>query len=247
VDDEHIIRAGLQSLDWQTIDVEACAVADNGINALADFHRTRPDIVLSDVKMPVVSGIELAQKVKKLDPDCIFIFFSSHSEFSLVKAALVVEAFDYILKPSDPREILECIKRATEKICIAKAEKKTRFDIDEFMVVKNEQAARIINYIKQNYAGECSLQTAADNLNYTPVHINRILKKNTNRTFHELLMTLRMNISRDYLTNTQLSIMDISEKVGINDQRYFSQVFKRAFGASPSSYRAIPLAGRLQI
>ena len=249
MDDEHIIRAGLQSLDWPSIGVRVIAVADNGINAMQEVHKTMPDIVLSDVKMPVMSGIELAHKVKKLNPNCIFIFFSGYSEFSLVKAALVAEAFDYILKPSDPQEIFGCIKRATEKIHSVDVrfektesppsrEKHHVFEIDEFMVVKSEQAAKIIEYIKHNYTGECSLQKASDSLNYTPVHINRILKKNTKHTFHELLMTIRMFISKDYLVNTQLPIMDISEKVGISDQRYFSQVFKKTFGVSPSSYRA---------
>ena len=247
-DDEHYIRTGLQSLDWASVGVEVCAVTDNAINAIQEIFRQMPDIVLSDVKMPGMSGIEFATKMKKINPDCIFVFFSAYAEFSLVKAALGVQAFDYILKPSDPQEILDCIKRATEKLCLAKESQGATagenkpyafeaFEIDEFLAVKNEQAAKIMQFIKSNYEGECTLGEASNSLNYSSAHINRILKKNTGRTFHEVLMAVRLFKSREYILNTDMRVSDIAERVGISDQRYFSQVFKRAFGSSPLSYR----------
>ena len=247
VDDEHIIRTGLQSLDWTSVNVEVCAVADSGITALEEVLRHMPDIVLTDVMMPGMTGLELASKARKINENCIFVFFSGYAEFYLVKEALAIQAFDYILKPSDPQEIFDCVTRAIEKlnslnksqVNFSKSKINTRymFDIDEFIAVKNEQAAKITDYIKLNYTGECSLHEASSALHYSPVHINRILKKNKGYTFHELLMTVRLFKSREYIANTQLSILDVAEKVGISDQRYFSQVFKRTFSLSPRNFR----------
>lgn len=245
-DDEHIIRSGLESLDWESIGVEVCAVAENGIDALQKILATRPGIILSDIKMPGMSGIELARESRRHEQNGLFIFFTGHSEFNLVKEALVAEAFDYILKPSTPEEIFECVQRAVDKIDAGRRQKALGeensglvdgCDISFFFEVQDEQTSKILDFIKENYANDCSLAQVSKSLNYSPVHLNRILRKNTPYTFHELLMVMRLFKSCQYLTNTELPIFSIAEKVGIGDQRYFSQVFKRTFGVSPGQYR----------
>ena len=245
-DDEYVIRSGLESLDWESIGVEVCAVAENGPDALKKILATSPGIILSDIKMPGISGIELAHECRKHDQNGLFIFFTGHSEFNLVKEALVAEAFDYILKPSTPEAIFECVQRAVNKIDVGKRVKISEGEFDDtvegcdigvFFDVRDEQTAKILDFIKENYAGDCTLRQVSKSLNYSPVHLNRILRKNTPYTFHELLMIMRLFKACRYLIDTKMPILNVAENVGIGDQRYFSQVFKRTFGMTPGQYR----------
>ncbi|MDJ0668461.1 MAG: response regulator, partial [Desulfobacterales bacterium] len=92
--------------------------AENGEKALAVFHRTVPSIVLSDIKMPVMDGIELLRRIKKQSPETEVIMITGHGDMDLAIASLKLEATDFITKPVND-EILEfALERAEERIAM---------------------------------------------------------------------------------------------------------------------------------
>ena len=115
-DDEPLIRRGISSLDWEKIGITVCAVANNGKEAidLASLHI--PDLVLADIRMPIVNGLDMAERVLAQNKKCKIIFLSGYEDFAYAKRALHMGAFDYILKPASPEEILETCRRATLQI-----------------------------------------------------------------------------------------------------------------------------------
>lgn len=115
IDDERLIRNGLMDyLDWKALDIEIKAVCANGLEGLDAIHTHIPDIVLTDIAMPDMDGVELLKKVRSEGFGGQFIFISSYSEFRYAQEAIKYGAFDYLLKPLEASVLEDSIRR-----CIA--------------------------------------------------------------------------------------------------------------------------------
>lgn len=110
VDDEIDLVEGIKSsIDWLSYDIEICGDADNGITALEKILMHLPDIVIMDIRMPKMSGLELLQNITahKLNTKCIIL--SGYDDFSYAKKAIELKATNYLLKPCRPNDILEAV------------------------------------------------------------------------------------------------------------------------------------------
>lgn len=113
VDDEPLIRRGLkEKLDWNSLGFEIAGEASNGLQALELVKKINPDIILTDMKMPVMDGIKLLQAIKAADSRIKVIVISAYSSFQYTQTAVKCGAFDYILKPIDSDELTEVLARA---------------------------------------------------------------------------------------------------------------------------------------
>ncbi|WP_160686783.1 response regulator [Clostridium sp. C2-6-12] len=124
VDDEFIMRQGISHMiDWEQEGFQIIGQASNGQEALEMIKETVPDIIISDVVMPQVNGIELAKFIQTNYPQIKIIFLSSYSDFEYVKSSFQNGAVDYILKPSlNPAEMLKTLKKISNQNKIVEAE-----------------------------------------------------------------------------------------------------------------------------
>ena len=89
VDDEYQIRSGLQQgIDWVQLGIQEVFVADNGVTALQVYKNKQPHIVITDISMPIMDGLELIQAISALSTSCKFIILSGYSEFEYTKKAI---------------------------------------------------------------------------------------------------------------------------------------------------------------
>jgi two-component system, response regulator YesN len=115
VDDERITREGIiENLTLKEFDVTEVAFADDGINGLSKSRKWKPDIVLADVRMPRMNGIDMAIKIRELNPDCAIIFMSGYSDKQYLKAAIQLKAVRYVEKPIIIQELEEAVRSAVE-------------------------------------------------------------------------------------------------------------------------------------
>lgn len=111
-DDHPIVRQGMEML-LETIDeVEIVGVADNGEDAVRVALDQRPDVILMDLNMPKVDGIEATRQIKTGHPECQIVILTSHHEDAMVFPAIKAGALSYLLKSSSPDEVVESIKMA---------------------------------------------------------------------------------------------------------------------------------------
>ena len=112
VDDEEIERESMaQFIDWPRYGIELVGTAWNGVEALDFIERKRPDIVLTDIKMPVMNGIELISKTKALFPETEFIVLSGYGDYAYTSEAMEQGVRHYILKPCDEEKVVEVIAK----------------------------------------------------------------------------------------------------------------------------------------
>lgn len=141
VEDEKILREGICKVgNWEAYDIQIIGAAENGQAALQEIQKERPDIILTDVVMPVMDGIELMRNVYERYPDIRMILLSGHEEFEYVKKAMEYRACDYLLKPARMEKLLEVVLRVKEEI---QAERKKKAD-EEILKKKLEKSIPIL-------------------------------------------------------------------------------------------------------
>lgn len=136
VDDEEITREGIfQTLPWSELGIHHIQQSDDGINALRIAQKFKPDIILTDVRMPRMDGIQLAYKLKELYPHCAIIFMSGYSDKEYLKAAIKLEAVDYVDKPIIISELKSAIEKAIARLRSAKILEHTKHEAEAYIKV----------------------------------------------------------------------------------------------------------------
>lgn len=113
VDDDRIIRKGLmKTIPWAEHGFKLVGEAGDGEQALAIIEQEQPEIIVSDIKMPFMDGLELARRTREINPAIKFIFLTGFEDFSYAKAAIDLQAVDYLLKPVERDVLLAKVEKA---------------------------------------------------------------------------------------------------------------------------------------
>lgn len=138
-EDEEWIRRGIKKMiRWKELSLELAGEADNGISAAEEIRKCKPDIVLADIRMPGLDGLELVSRLK-LDTDAKYIFISGYKEFEYARKAIELNAVSYLLKPVDPEELNEVLHAATEEIMKDRQKNRSAGGQDYLLRVLEEQ------------------------------------------------------------------------------------------------------------
>lgn len=117
VDDEEIIRNGIVTyIDWDRYGYSIVGEAENGKKALEVARQVKPEIILTDIYMPIMDGIEFAREIKKILPDVVIIYLSGYDEFTYAQKAIEIGIFRYITKPLQEPQLLEVLEDARKDL-----------------------------------------------------------------------------------------------------------------------------------
>lgn len=145
VDDEKIIREGiLNCLNWQDYGISILGDARNGAEALEVLKITKPDILLTDVRMPIMDGIEMSRQLRKLYPNIKIIFISGYADLEYLRTAFKVDAEDYILKPVDIDE-LEKVIRKVANLC------KTEKYMKDYRMMLEQKLLQSMPFLREKF------------------------------------------------------------------------------------------------
>ena len=104
-DDVHVLEGFRRKVDWASLNVEIVGTADNGLDGLEIIKELKPDIVMTDIKMPLMDGVGLMKKIQELDQNIKVVVLSGFGEFEFAKQAMKYNAVDYLLKPTSKEEV----------------------------------------------------------------------------------------------------------------------------------------------
>ena len=244
VDDEKYVRMGIkEQTDWDLIGCEVVAEAANGEEALKKAEETRPDLVISDIRMPKMDGIELAEKLLDRFPSTKVIFLTAYNEFEYARQAVRIGVSDYLLKPFQDGELEASVQRLLHLHPSAPASAK---ELENKLIplidkaeVQNRYVQTALSYVEEHFSDfDFSIGKLADSMGVSEGHISRLFKAETDTGINNDLTRYRIKRSLDYLKDVQTKVYEVAEKVGYQDIAYFSNTFKKLTGKTPSEYQA---------
>ena len=246
-DDEPIERS-VVSKKIQTFfpDQFEIVLAENGREAVSLFRERECQIALLDIEMPGMNGLEAAASIRAEDDYACIIFLTAFDEFDYAKKAITLRVLDYLLKPGDDVELITALEEAVRMV--DKQKPQTSEDVNEspenaacFEEPGNVRvkavAERILSYIDANYAEDISMQDAAKAMGYADAYFCKIFKESFDKSFMVYLADYRMEKARELLEDMTVNIKDVGSSVGYRDSNYFTKVFKRIVGVTPTEYR----------
>ena len=238
-EDEDIIRKGIiLTINWKSLGCEVVGEASNGIEGLEQIKKLKPDLIITDIKMPKMDGIEMLRNLRQDGNTTDVIILSAFNTFSYAQSALRLGAVDYIIKPFHDGELERSIKLIKNKIRGTTEEVSS----DEFPYVSEEHKTKYISetmeYIKMHYNDpDICLSSIAENLEISEGHLSHVFKKETNLGPLNFLTHYRIHQAKLLLDDCRIKVYEVAERVGYKDIAYFSSTFKKITGMSPSEYQ----------
>lgn len=237
-DDERIIAESLSTIeDWAERGIAVVGTAASGREVIDWLARTRIDLLITDIQMPDMNGLELMEHLHQHHPEIHMIVISGYEEFDYVKKAMKYKAAGYVLKPIDTDELLAIvddilIKEGAQPAIVQEA------DAELVPMTYHENVVeRAIAFMHDNLEKDISLKEAAEQFHLTTQYFGQVFKSVTEQTFLSYLTQIRMEKACELLKNPELTQYTIGELVGYKDSRYFSKVFQKAYGLTPRDYR----------
>ena len=228
-DDENLeLKVLEKTVKKHFVDELEIFASSNGRKASQICDEVKPDIALLDIEMPGMNGIELAKYIKEKYADCIIIFITAYDRFDYAIEAMHIKAFDYLLKPWKEERLYELINTAIENV---RSMQKTDS-------IVHSQKDVIKDYIDRNYKKDISAKDVAGILGYSDVYFSKVFKQLFDDNFINYLTKIRMDRAKLLLKDVSFNIKEVGKSVGYADSNYFTKVFKRSIGISPSEYRS---------
>lgn len=238
VDDESVVRKGIVlGVDWPSMDCVVVGEASNGEEGIAAVERYNPNLIISDVRMPRMDGIEMMTELRRRGCRADVIMLTAFDDFSYVRSALQFGAVDYLLKPFRNQELVAAINRIREKAQSTTALKPN----DLLPLVKGDKSKYVLealNYISEHYNdNDISITPIAHSLGVSESHLSHTFKKETSYTIVNYLTQYRIHIAMKLLQDCRRKVYEVAELVGYRDVTYFGSIFKKLTGMSPSEYQ----------
>lgn len=250
VDDEpRAVDALKENVDWKKCGIRKVYSAYNMVSAIKIIQESQVEILICDIEMPNGSGIQLLEwlTAHQIKMNCIFV--TCHQEYNIMRKAIQLKCYDYILKPIDYDEFMELLHEM-----ITKMENKTEVpgqgedvvqwgeSLEQEVLDKDRHVSRnpeleVKQYVREHMADNIMIADIAAYLHFSPQYLMRVFKNETGMSILEYIVYVRIEAAKKVLKGTRLPIKEVAYMVGYEDCVYFTKVFHKAVGTTPSQYR----------
>ena len=244
-EDEEIIRRGLiTTIDWAAMGAEVIGDAADGMEAWALIHEKHPDIILTDIRMPRLSGLQLAERLHAEKNPAHVIFLTSYADFSYAQRAVRVGACDYLLKPVEEEDLMTVLQRIRLQMqapAPAASGSVGKISLVDWLPLLagahlNPHVREVLEFLATHYQERLSVEEMAARQGVSASYLSRKLKETTGHTFNSLLTRFRLQQSLALLAEGRLRVYEVAEAVGFSDYKNYAQVFRKYLDMTPSQY-----------
>lgn len=231
VDDEPWVLIGLKELiSWEDEGFYIIGEASDGEKAWKKITCMEPDLIISDIRMPHLNGLALLERLRKNGISTSVIFISGYSEFEYARKSLRLGCSDYLIKPVEPEDLLQALRRVRETFQ-ERIPSETTYTSDSTVV------RQVVRYLEQNYADPLSLSELAKQYRFSTGYFSSLIKKKAGKSYSELLISIRMEKATALLRSTNKSIEEIAQEIGYDDYFYFNKLYKKVNGITAAAFR----------
>ena len=241
VDDEQLTRQYIRNyINSHTVNWQVTAEAMEGSEALEMLKKQPVDLVITDMRMPVMNGLELCEQLSQNYPNIKIIILSGYDEFTYAQQAIKYGVSQYLLKPIVKEELTEAIDKVAARI----EKERSRMPVeDAAQDAGNEEydnsiAAQARDYICTHFAEPISLTEVAEKLGVNASYLSSLFHKTINESYINFLTRVRMEQAVKYLKcKPPIKVYEVAEKIGYVSVKHFSHVFKKYLDMSPGEYQ----------
>ena len=227
------------------------ATASDGEQALERMAETPCDVVFTDIRMPVMDGLQLMDTIRERYPACLVVVISGYQEYGYLAHALRARASDYLLKPISQQDMVELLSRL-RGLC---EEQRTRLSLGDVSAGRSNPEPRILapfdktsaaqrsvakeveRYLRLHFTEHISIQMLGTVFGYVPSYISLLFRKAFGVSPIDYLTRIRLDEAKKLMrSNPEMLIREIAETVGFQSQQHFSRVFKKNEGVWPTQY-----------
>lgn len=212
----HLIRTGFPQ-------VTEILTAENGEKAVETALSARPELVLMDINLPLLDGIEAAARIRERIPEIRIIMVSAYSDYEHLRSSMRNQACDYLVKPYSAESFQEAVERGL-------GEKK------KLLYGKAKTIGKAKKYMEAHFEKNITLQDVAEEVCLEKSYLGRMFREECGVTVMGYLREVRIERAKKLLWQG-MSPGEVAEKTGFGDPAYFAKSFKQAVGISPSRYR----------
>lgn len=235
-DEEIVLRELEETIDWEGLGLEVVGTAKDGIEGENMIKALSPDVVVTDIKLPGKNGLQMIEDAAVTNG----IILSGYTDFEFTKRAIRLGVFDYLEKPVDDDELEASLK--TLAIRIIEDEKDMDSISDGCRIVLKEDVQShwikvAIEYIGKNYMNQIALSDIARETRLSESHLSSLFKAETGINFLQYLNAVRINAAIRLLSSSSMNVSEIARSTGFPNPGYFTKIFRRFMGKTPTEYR----------
>ncbi len=238
IDDEAVVRRGIVlGVDWAKIGCAVVGEAENGEEGLALAEQCRPNLIITDIRMPRMDGIAMLTALRARGCDAHVIVLTAYSDFAYARDALKLKADDYLLKPFRNQELESTVAKILQKAQAGDMPVPEAVPSPE-SAGKSKYVMEAMNYIAGHYGdSDIGITAVAEHLMVSEGYLSHVFKKETNYTVTGYLTQYRIHMAMRLLKDCRLKVYEVAQRVGYRDVTYFGSIFKKLSGMSPSEYQ----------
>lgn len=213
------------------------STAQDGQSALETVRLCCPDVLITDIHMPIMDGLSLIKTVSAKYPNIVSIIISGYDDFKYAQLAIKYGVRDYLLKPIKKEQLNDTLLNIRINAEARNSSLPAGSEAGSTLSSK-EMAYLVETYMKENYRSEINLDQIAQKFNFNASYLSKIFTRYIGENPSKYLISLRINEAKRLLINSEsLSVKEVGEQVGYSDQYHFSHIFKLVSGKSPTAFR----------
>ena len=238
VDDERLILRGLSTVvPWAELGCEVAGTAHDGAAGLELIRSIHPDIVMTDIRMPNLDGLTMLAAIRSEFPDIQMSVLTAYRDFEYARQAITLGVCRYLLKPSNLEELKEAVRLMVSRLD-AMPQLPENPEDESVKEAGNHLVKAALAYMKEHCTEQhLSLGEVADHVYVSQWHLSKLLNRETDQSFFDLLGSMRIAKAKKLLADPALRIHEIAEMAGFSDVAHFSRSFKKMTGCTPGEYR----------
>lgn len=235
VEDEKLLMQSFsRHIDALDAGFRVVCQASNGEEALVHLKKENIHLVMTDIRMPVMDGLALAKQIHEKYPNILTIVLTGYADFDYAREALKQGGFDYMLKPVVQEDLETSLSKARLQL-------QKLFELQEDPSLIGKHAEEIVEYMvlymREHYMDEIDISSFSATLGFTSAYLTKIFNRYKGDTPLKYLTGIRIHEAKRLLTDTNLPIKEVGERVGYPDQFHFSKTFRKLIGMNPTAYR----------
>lgn len=241
VEDEELIRKGIVlTVDWKKLNCSVVGEASNGEEGLKEAEKCRPDLIITDLKMPKMDGLEMVRQLREKGNNAYVMILTAYDSFTYAQSAIRLGAVDFLLKPFHDGDLENAVLRLQKRV---KAKNSIQKE-DNIIVLgisksdKSKYVSEAMDYISDNYNNsDLAIGDIARHMEISEGHLIHLFKKETGCTLLNYITQYRTEKAKILLSDYKARVYEVAEMVGYKDNTYFSSTFKKIVGVTPSEYQ----------